>query len=283
MNYEYAVFSHAQDERGNLSADTLAHVAQLLHDRSGIVLGEHKEETIKRHLGAYARRLGLHDIDAYLDYLHDHPDASEWADFINVFTINHTAFFREAHHFKTLADYLSDRNRPIHLWSAATSTGEEAYSMAIVAQESLPQTNTYVHILASDIDTAALDKAQRGIYRKERVEKLDIERLRRFFLRGRGRNKGLVRVQPKLQNMIDFQVINLNASSGWPGHATMYVIFCRNTLIYFDRSTQIRLLERFAQVLKPGGLLFVGHSENFSFLTSVLRLKGQTVYERPAE
>src|SRR5690625_1520130 len=117
MNYEYAVFSHAQDERGNLSADTLAHVAQLLHDRSGIVLGEHKEETIKRHLGAYARRLGLHDIDAYLDYLHDHPDASEWADFINVFTIIYNEFFREEHHFITLADFLLDRYRVYTLFT----------------------------------------------------------------------------------------------------------------------------------------------------------------------
>src|SRR5699024_5642681 len=282
MNHDLAVLSHTQVKRSKLSAHTLTHVAQLLHDRSGIVLGEHKKETIKRRLGAFAQRLGLDGIDAYLDYLHAHPDALEWADFINVFTINHTAFFREAHHFKTLADYLRQREKPIHLWSAATSTGEEAYSMAIVAQETLTRADCEVQILASDIDTAALCAAQQGIYRKDRIEQLDLERLRRFFLRGRGRNEGLVRVQLKLQSMIDFQEINLNALFGWPGQATMDVIFCRNTLIYFDRDTQIRLLERFAQVLRPGGLLFVGHSENFSFLTSVLRLKGQTVYERPA-
>lgn len=283
MRYDFPAYSFEQDTQDKLSEHTLERVARLVQQHSGIVLGGHKQETIQRHLGAFARRLGLRDVDAYLDYLQAQPDGEEWAQFINVFTINHTAFFREAHHFKTLAEYLPQRQRPLHLWSAAASTGEEAYSMAIVARECLAHADYGVHILASDIDTAALQVAVRGVYKKDRVDGLSLERLQRFFQRGKGRNKGLVRVKHELQEMIEFQMINLNASTGWPGPSSMDVIFCRNTMIYFDRKTQIRLLERFAQVLKPGGLLFVGHSENFSFLTTVLRLKGQTVYERPAE
>lgn len=282
MSNELGVFSQASVRtQPELSQHTLQRVARLLHQRSGIVLGEHKEDVIKRRLGVYATRLQLGGIDAYLDYLERHPQEEEWQRFVNVFTINHTAFFREQHHFKTLAQYLPLRSKPIHMWSAAASTGEEVYSMAMTAFEALPQPEFGVHILASDIDTEAIKTAKRGVYRKERVSVLSIEHLRRFFQRGTGANLGQVRVKSFLKEMVDFQVINLIDEQGWPARQSMDVIFCRNTLIYFDKSTQIQLLERFAHVLKPGGLLFVGHSENFSFLTSVLRLRGQTVYERP--
>jgi len=280
MNTELGAYLHAQTGRNRLSTDTLQWVARLLHRRSGIVLGDHKEDTIKRHLGAFARRLQLEGIEDYLLYLEQHPTDSEWENFINVFTVNHTAFFREQHHFKTLAEYLPRRSKPIHMWSAAASTGEEPYSMAITAIEALSQVDFGVHILASDIDTDAIAVAQRGVYRRERVDMLSPEQLRAFFQRGRRRNQGMVRVKDTVKKMIEFKVINLIDTVGWPAHSSMDVIFCRNTLIYFDRDTQIKLLERFAKVLKPGGLLFVGHSENFSFMTSVLRLRGQTVYER---
>lgn len=283
MAHDLADFIHLGNNDCELSSQTLARVARLLQQRSGIVLGEHKQEAIKRHLGASAKRLGLDDIDAYLNYLQERPDDAEWEHFINVFTINHTAFFRESHHFETLASYLPSRQKPLQLWSAAASTGEEPYSMAIVALESLQQPHVGVQILASDIDTNALQVARRGVYRKERVEQLEMTRLRQFFQRGRGANEGLVRVKQSVRDLVKFKKINLVKNIEWPDAESMDVIFCRNTLIYFDRATQISLLERFAQVLKPGGLLFVGHSENFSFLTSVLRLKGQTVYERPAE
>lgn len=276
------VFSQNTVPTGSeLSKYAQQRVARLLHERSGIVLGEHKEDVIKRRLGAFARRLQLDGIDAYLDYLEQHPESPEWQRFINVFTINHTAFFREQHHFKTLAEFLPKRTKPIHMWSAAASTGEEAYSMAITAAQAFPLGGAGVHILASDIDTDAIQTAQQGVYRQERVSVLPLEQLRQFFQRGVGENAGKVRVKGLLRDMIDFQVINLIDRAGWPDKQSMDVIFCRNTLIYFDRQTQIQLLERFAQVLKPGGLLFVGHSENFSFLTSVLKLRGQTVYERP--
>jgi len=282
MDNELNSLSYAQATSSSLSAHTLKRVANVLHQRSGIVLGDHKEDTIRRYLGAFAKDLDLDSIDAYLDYLQRHPDSTEWSRFVNVFTINHTAFFREQHHFKVLAEYLPTREKPIHMWSAAASTGEEAYSMAMVAYESMQQPQFGVRILASDIDTDAIKVAVKGVYRKERVDTLSIQRLRRFFQRGTGTNQGMVRVKDSLKQLLDFQVINLIDATQWPEKNTMDVIFCRNTLIYFDRTTQIKLLERFAKVLKPGGLLFVGHSENFSFMTSVLRLRGQTVYERPA-
>lgn len=282
MTNGVAGISHpaVQPQQAMLPEQTLKKVASLLQERSGIVLGTHKEEVINRRLGAFARRLQCDGIDSYLDYLQRHPQSPEWNHFINVFTVNHTAFFREPHHFDTLSQYLTEHSRPLHLWSAAASTGEEAYSMAMTAVEALPPSGHGVHILASDIDTQAIDIARQGVYKKDRVEMLPIESLRRFFQRGTGANQGKVRVKNFLKEMIDFQVINLVATQDWPGSESMDVIFCRNTLIYFDRDTQVTLLQRFARVLKPGGLLFVGHSENFSFMSSEFRLRGQTVYER---
>ena len=135
-----------------------------------------------------------------------------------------------------------------------------------------------VKIIATDIDTNVLNTAERGVYSLDRIEKLSTERAKKFFLRGKGQNDGQVRVRNELRNLIEFKQLNLLADS-WPISGTFDVIFCRNVMIYFDKPTQKKILHRFAPMLKPHGLLFVGHSENFSYLTELFHLKGKTVYE----
>jgi chemotaxis protein methyltransferase CheR len=149
----------------------------------------------------------------------------------------------------------------------------------MTVREHCPSPDVNVSILASDIDSAALDKARQGVYTLERIQPVPDLWLPRYFQRGVGARKGLARVKPVLRNMVEFEEFNL-VGPAWPSSSRFDVIFCRNTMIYFDRDDQTRILERFAAVTKPGGLLFVGHSENFSYLTKAFRLLGQTVYVR---
>lgn len=250
----------------------------LLQRRAGIVLGDHKRDMAERTLAMRARTLRMDVVTAYLDYLEQHADAPEWQEFINVFTVNHTAFFRERHHFDVLARFAKDRDRPLNIWSAACSTGEEPYSIAIKLRDTLPNPDHQVTIFASDIDTVAIAAARAGMYTLERVKPVSEDQLKKYFLRGTGARAGMARIKPGVRNMVEFGTLNLLAPV-WPLDSRFDVIFCRNTLIYFDKPTQTKILDRFARVMKPGGLLFVGHSENLTYLTDSFRLKGQTVYE----
>ena len=252
--------------------------ARLLHTRAGIVLGAHKREMAERTLGLRARHMGVGTVRDYLDQLERNSESPHWEAFINAFTINHTAFFREQHHFDVLAKFVRTRKKPLNVWCCASSTGEEPYSIAITLREALADADNGVSILATDIDTQAVDRAGQGVYSLDRVKPVPEALLRKYFMRGTGARAGMVRVKPVLRNMIEFDVLNL-LSPGWPTGGQKYdVIFCRNTMIYFDKATQTRILERFAAALKPGGLLFAGHSENFTYLTKAFRLQGQTVY-----
>lgn len=193
-------------------------------------------------------------------------------------TTNLTAFFRESHHFPILADFAKRRGGPVSVWCCAASTGEEPYSIAMTLVEALGPRANASSVLATDIDTNVLTRARAGVYPVERVEKLEGERLKRFFLKGRGANEGQVRVRPEIADMVRYETLNLLAPT-WQINEQFDVIFCRNVMIYFDKPTQARILERFVPLLKPGGLLFAGHSENFTYISRDFRLRGQTVYE----
>jgi chemotaxis protein methyltransferase CheR len=172
-------------------------------------------------------------------------------------------------------------DRPLRLWCSAASTGEEPYSLAMCAAETLGL-QAQVRILASDIDTNVLATAQRGVYRTD-ARGLTAEHKRRFFMRGTGANEGLMRVKPELARWIEFRVFNL-VQPHWqfgPQIGPPFdVVFCRNVMIYFDGPTQRRILERVHAVMEPGGLLFVGHSENFTESRDLFSLRGKTVYAR---
>jgi len=253
-------------------------VRQMIYARAGISLGEHKREMVYSRLARRLRSLGLQDFSTYLDGLESRPDDAEGQNFVNALTTNLTAFFREPHHFPILADLVRSRPAPISVWCCAASTGEEPYSIAITLAEALGQRAASSSVLATDIDTQVLDRAQAAIYPFERVQKLSESHLKRFFLKGKGEFAGHVRVRPEIAERVRFETLNLLAPQ-WSVNERFDAIFCRNVMIYFDKPTQARILQRFVPLLKPGGLLFAGHSENFTYISRDFRLRGQTVYE----
>ena len=260
-----------------LTDGDFARIRELIGQRAGIVLAEHKRDMVYSRVGRRVRQRGLTRFVDYLAELERNASGPEWEAFTNALTTNLTSFFREAHHFPLLAEHFRGRSGPARVWSAAASTGEEPYSIAMVLLETLGG-GADIQVLATDIDTAALARAREGIYPLEQVRRqLDEQRIKRFFLRGGGRRAGFVRVRPEVAARVRFEPFNLIAR-GWPLSQRFDAIFCRNVMIYFDRATQARILERFAPLLKPDGLLFVGHSENFSLVSDRFRLRGQTVY-----
>jgi Methylase of chemotaxis methyl-accepting proteins len=229
-----------------------------------------------------ARRLrarGLETFKQYLDLLEAENDPAEWEAFTNALTTNLTAFFREAHHFPILAEFVPRRAQPVSVWCSAASTGEEPYSIAMTLIEALGDSGArQASVLATDIDTQVLAKAEAGMYQFDQVKHLSPERLKRFFLKGTGAHAGMVKVRPEVRAMVRFEQLNLT-DRDYQLRSQFDAIFCRNVMIYFDKPTQAQVLARFEPLMKSGGLLFAGHSENFTYVTQAFKLRGQTVYE----
>ena len=253
-------------------------VRRLIYDRAGIALGDGKQEMVYSRLSRRLRLLHLGTFEAYLRLLEADAGGSEWEQFTNALTTNLTSFFREAHHFPVLAEHVKARGGPIEIWCCASSTGEEPYSLAITLCEAFGTLTPPARILATDIDTQVLAKAEAGVYSLERVSDMSAERLKRFFLRGKGPQAGYVRLRPELRRLISFKPLNL-LDDRWALKGPFDAVFCRNVMIYFDKPTQGQILSRFAPLLKPSGLLFAGHSENLSFVTRDFSLIGKTVYQ----
>ncbi len=259
------------------SSRDFAEIRKMIYDHAGIALNDAKEDMVYSRLARRLRATGKRSFPEYLALIRS-GDAVEWEAFVNSLTTNLTDFFREAHHFRILKDFLQTRkDRPITLWSSASSTGEEPYSMAITAFEALGS-NPPVQILASDLDTNVLKKAEEGIYPVERLAKLTAEQQRQFFLKGTGENAGMARAKPELRAMLKCFRLNL-LDSIWSIRQPLDAIFCRNVMIYFDKPTQYAILKKMKPLLKPDGLLFVGHSEALYHATDLFKLRGQTVYE----
>ena len=253
-------------------------VQALIYQRAGINLHDGKHAMVYSRLSRRLRETGHTSFHDYLGWL-EGSDGPEWQEFINALTTNLTAFFREQHHFEVLTQLLRTRpNGPWNIWCSAASTGEEPYSIVMTALEALAPRAPFKRA-ASDIDSNVLAKAARGVYRQDGLKGLSQSQLQRFFLRGKGDNAGMARVRPELRQPIDFLSVNL-IRDDWPFREPFDVIFCRNVMIYFDEPTQRRVLERMHRVLKPGGMLFVGHAENFSDSRDLFALRGKTVYER---
>lgn len=265
-------------QRLALSDAHFRRICQLIYQRAGIVLADHKRDMVYNRLVRRLRTLELDDFGRYLSMLEANPNSAEWQAFINSLTTNLTAFFREAHHFPVLADHARRRSGgEYRVWSAAASTGEEPYSLAITLADTLGTAPGRWKVVASDIDTEVLQKAQSGIYRQDELKTLSPQQLQRYFMRGTGPHDGLVRVRSELANAVEFSMVNL-LEKQYNVAGPFDAIFCRNVMIYFDKTTQQEILRRFVPLLKPDGLLFAGHSENFSNLVREFSLRGQTVY-----
>lgn len=270
-------FLSQMTQRLALSDSQFRRICQLIYQRAGIVLADHKRDMVYNRLVRRLRVLGIADFGHYLSLLEADQNSPEWQAFINSLTTNLTAFFREGHHFPVLAEHARRRQGEYRVWSAAASTGEEPYSIAITLADTLGLVPGRWRVFASDIDTDVLEKARNGIYRLEELKTLSPLQRQRYFLRGTGPHQGLVRVRQELVNFVDFSSLNLlDRQYAVPG--PFDTIFCRNVMIYFDKTTQQEILRRFVPLLKPDGLLFAGHSENFSHLVRNFTLRGQTVY-----
>ncbi len=261
-----------------LTDNDFAKIRTLIHQRAGIALGAQKRQMVYSRLSRRLRDLGLKEFSAYLRQLESDPRSDEWQSFTNALTTNLTAFFRESHHFPVLAEHVKKCAQPVTVWCSAASTGEEPYSIAMTLIEALGSRAGNASVVATDIDTQVLAKAVAGVFTMEQVSKLSPERLKRFFLKGSGAHAGKVRIRPEVAAMVHFSQLNL-LEPKWALREPFDAIFCRNVMIYFDKPTQATILQRFAPLMKPHGLLFAGHSENFSFASQILRLRGQTVYE----
>ncbi|MDP2560150.1 protein-glutamate O-methyltransferase CheR [Psychrobium sp. 1_MG-2023] len=257
-------------------------VKSRIYAHAGISLASHKKDLVYNRLVRRLRQLKLGSFSEYLAYVDSSEE--EFGHFVNALTTNLTSFFRESHHFDFLTkQYLPSLEkrgqRELKVWSSACSIGEEPYSIAISIFESEVDIQSWdIKIYATDIDTNVLQTAKTGVYPIERLDNLSKARKRNNFLKGVGPQANKARIKPHLQNLVEFQVCNLMKE--WPVTEALDIIFCRNVMIYFDKETQNILLERMTQLLKPGGILCLGHSETPARSMNEYKLLGRTMYQK---
>ncbi|MES2098181.1 MAG: CheR family methyltransferase [Pseudomonadota bacterium] len=265
----------------NFDARDFDRVRSLIYARAGINLHAGKQAMVYSRLTRRLRETGHRSFGAYLQWLDAATGpgaAAEWQEFVNCLTTNLTSFFRESHHFDALRlDLKARAGKPLRIWCNAASTGEEPYTIAMTVAEALGP-SADVQIVASDIDTKVLATAARGVYPVD-ARGLSPERQRQHFLRGTGANGGLMRIKPELARLIEFRPHNL-MDARWSLGEPFDFVFCRNVMIYFDNATQRSVLGRIHAAMTPKGLMYVGHSENFTDLKNSFRLRGKTIYER---
>ena len=271
----------ASEQEFSFAKGDFERVRSLIYARAGISLHEGKQAMVYSRLSRRLRETGHRSFGGYLQWLETAGGPGgeqEWQEFVNCLTTNLTAFFREEHHFHAFAADLKARGvaNP-RIWCNAASTGEEPYSIAMTVAEALPAGHG-ARIVASDIDTKVLATAQRGVYAAD-ARGLSPERLRRHCLRGTGPNAGFIRMRPEIAKPIEFRTHNL-MDARWSLGEPFDFVFCRNVMIYFDAPTQRKVLERIHGVMKPRGMLYVGHSENFTDSRDLFKLRGKTIYER---
>jgi len=250
---------------------------------TGINLADSKDSMVYSRLARRIRALQLDSFVKYLAYLDQNTVEQE--EFINALTTNLTSFFREKHHFVALEAHLKKlpKNKKVTIWCAASSTGEEPYSIAMTAINAYGRFDCPVKIIASDIDSKVLEAASLGVYREDQLKEVDISLKKQFFRRGKVANAGKVRVVPALRRLIDFKKLNLMDKT-WQLETDIDIVFCRNVMIYFDKATQIEILKKIIVHMAHDSLYVAGHSENFSSISDLLLPLGKTIYKprRPA-
>ena len=254
-------------------------VQKIAYDFAGIDLNDSKNNLVYNRLAKRIRFLGLFTFHEYLDYVEEQGE-SEFIHLINSITTNLTFFFRENHHFEYLTNTVipellkkNATSKKIRIWSAGCSTGEEPYSIAIVLKECVPA-GWDAKVIATDLDSNVVNTGKAGVYKTDRLKGISEERKNRWFRRGEGSKAGFVKTKEELQKIIEFGQLNL--MDAWPFRDSFDVIFCRNVVIYFDKSTQSKLFNRYAEQLPLGGYLMVGHSESLYKVCDRFELLGQT-------
>ena len=273
------------------SAADYEQICRLVYDRSRINLGPDKQELVAARLGKRLRALNLSSYHEYCRFLKTAEGLDELQNLVDVISTNHTFFFREEQHFQFLVQtvinefvksqsHLGDRS--LRCWSAACSTGEETYSIAISLASNLdPHSGFDWELDSSDISSRVLDSARKGVYSEERISELSLEVRKRFFQKGVGPYTGLYRVKEEIRRKTRWHQLNL-FDKQWPFTKPFHVIFCRNVMIYFDRPSQEDLVNRLTRQLVPGGFLMIGHSESLSGVRHNLKALHPAIYRRQA-
>jgi chemotaxis protein methyltransferase CheR len=268
-----------KDKEFSFSQQDFDSVREILYAKTGIRLVESKDSMVYSRLARRLRTLKINNFANYLVYLKINKEEEQ--SFINALTTNLTSFFREKHHFPVLREYLETHPGKKRIWCAASSSGEEPYSIAMTVAETLGSFKTGVEIIASDIDSVVLEKASLGLYPLASIKDLSKEKCKQFFQKGKGVNEGKVRVVPELRKMVVFRQLNLT-DKNWSIESPIDILFCRNVMIYFDKATQLKLLARMVDLMPANGLYVAGHSESFANASHLVTLIGKTVY-RPVK
>jgi len=271
-----------------ISAKEFALFRDLIHRESGIFLSEAKKALVVGRLGRRLRELGLSSLGAYYRLLAE-GDEQERMRMLDCICTNETHFFREPRQFEFLEQQVfpewaaraaAGRPRRIRAWSAACSTGEEPYSLAMTLLARFPPSSGWtLEILASDLSTRALDQARAGLWSVDKAREIPERYLKAFMLRGRGPQEGVMKAGPEIRSLLRFQRVNLNQDR-YPVPGAFDLVFCRNVLIYFDVASKAGVVHRMLDQLAPGGYLFLGHAESLTGLSDRGRIVGPTVYVR---
>jgi len=270
-----------------LSSRDYRRLCELVYAEAGIHLGHEKRTMLEVRIKRRLKELEIGSYGEYCNYLFGPKGKKEEVvSLIDVVTTNKTDFFREPRHFEILSSRaLAEMNeraegRPLLLWSAGCSTGEEPYTLAMVSSEyALTHPGFRFRILATDISTAVLDKAVKGIYSQAVVAPVPDALKRRYLLRSRDRSNELVRVSPELRHLVEFRRLNL-MDADYGIYEKADAVFCRNVMIYFDRATQEAILGKIVRQLVPGGYLFMGHAESLHEMNLPLTSVAPALYRR---
>lgn len=285
-----AAVNHTNYFSENLSHKDFQKLSQFIHSRIGIKMPDAKKGMIEGRLRKRLRYLNIGTYHEYCEYLFT-PDGmrKELQNFIDVITTNKTDFFREADHFTFMAEkalpYLMQHRKslqPVMIWSAASSSGNEAYTIAMVASEFKERYPRFdFSILGTDISTDILKEARQAVYPEDEIEPVPMNLRKKYLLRSKNRQKKLVRIGPALRKKVTFRRLNL-IDPDFKIPTMMEIIFCRNVMIYFDKATQEKLIARMFNQLIPGGYLFVGHSEVLHDCKLALANVAPAVYQKKA-
>jgi chemotaxis protein methyltransferase CheR len=255
------------------------------HREAGIALGPSKETLVRARVGKRMRALGIEDEGSYLDYLEADRTGEELVQFLDVISTNHTSFFREPDHFDLLRTLVDDWRRlglrRLRIWSAASSTGEEPYSIVMTVLDVLQDPAIDFRLLATDISTRALTDARRGVYSIDKLTAIPRSLLLRHFQPDEGPS-GTYRVREEVKQHVVFRRLNLSQPP-FPMRGPLDIVFCRNVLIYFDLPVRQRLLAAISGLLRPGGWLFLGHTETLTGITTGFRMARPSVFVLPDE
>jgi len=269
----------------DLSDEDFKKFKSLIYNKCGICLNEGKKELVRARLNKRLRNTGISSFNEYYSYLTTEDNGDELVVMLDAISTNKTSFFREIKHF----DFLNDKVYPLYasgeygkrlrFWSAACSSGQEPYTLAISLLEYLGKNSNYdIKILATDISTKVLSQAKRGVYQSDQIEDIPRPLIRTYFQQGQGRQKGFYRVKPILGNVISFKRFNL--MDNFPFKGTFQFVFCRNVMIYFDKKTQEKLVNKFYRCIVPGGYLMIGHSESLTGIKHPFKYIQPSIYQK---